>query len=164
MHKTQRATATDFPKRRLSSWGFIIAIVVAVGLLAFVRQYAGRTAQTPEMFASAASLDQALAQSSSSGKPLFVVITADWCPPCQMYKRDALADEQVVRAVLEAAIPVYIDHDKDKDDVARLAGMGLPERFGLPTTLIVREGGITEFVQGRLSPADVVSLVKRSAG
>ena len=164
MNKSERANDSAFPRRRLSSWGFIFAIVVAVGLLAFVRQYAGRTAQTPEMFASGVSLEQALVESNSSGRPLFVVITADWCPPCQMYKRDALADAQVVGAVLDAAIPVYIDHDKHKDDVARLAGMGLPDRFGLPTTLIVREGAIAEFVQGRQSPADVVALVRRSAG
>ena len=39
--------------------------------------------------------DQSLDQSAQSGKPMLVLFTADWCPPCRTLKSDVLTNSEV---------------------------------------------------------------------
>lgn len=44
-----------------------------------------------------------------SGKPVFVLATADWCGPCQSFKARTLSDPQVSSYLAESAEVVKID-------------------------------------------------------
>ncbi len=120
--------------KKSSAWPLIL-VVLAIGAVMYIR---GRHAPTPAMFDQAVTLDVALKQSEETGKPVFVLATADWCPGCQSLKRGALTDETLASAIQERAIVVYLDATSSSSqghaDVGRL-GIG-----GLPTMLIIDDG------------------------
>jgi thiol:disulfide interchange protein len=123
-------TPTDPPARRRRSVLPVVLIVAAIGGLWW---FTGRAAPTPQVFAQGLSLDEAVAQAGPGGL-VFAVATADWCPPCQSYKRGALADERVQAWVEANTVPVYIDVDARPQDAQRL------EVSGIPATFLLRDG------------------------
>lgn len=101
----------------------------------FVR---GRHAPTPPMFDGAVTLEVALQQSEETGKPVFVLATADWCASCQSLKRGALTDEKLAAAIRERAIVVYLDKTSDSSQGSVDAGqLGVS---AIPTMLIIQDG------------------------
>lgn len=86
-------------------------------------------------------LDAAAEASRSTGKPMLVLFTADWCPPCNTLSREVLHTPDVADAIERAAVPVKID----------LTDPGEPEnaaqrRFGVvavPTLVLLGPGGET---------------------
>jgi thiol:disulfide interchange protein DsbD len=112
-----------------------IAIAVLVGY-AGLSAFRSRVAPTPEVFASTVSLDDGIRAASASGKPVVALVTADWCPPCQLLKRDTLTDPAVAAWLGENAVPVYIDSDANPADAGKLGVSALP------TTVVLRDGQI----------------------
>ncbi len=53
--------------------------------------------------------DAAKAEAKSTGRPIFIDFTADWCPPCKAMKREVFAKENVAGTLNEKCIPVKID-------------------------------------------------------
>lgn len=141
-----------------------IALVLTVAIFLAVR-IGGSTAETPEVFGDTATvtLASAIERSRNEGKPVFAVVTADWCPPCQTYKRTTLADESVQRMLNERSIPFYIDADNQRDDLQTLASLGLEVR-GIPTTVIIADGRIVAHPSGVQSKGDIESLLARAGG
>lgn len=71
-------------------------------------------------------LDDGLDAAYASGKPAFVLFTADWCPPCQELKRTVLHDPDTLAALEESFVLVKVD---------------LTSRFG-PNTEVASEFGV----------------------
>jgi len=66
------------------------------------------------------SYEQAHAKAAKEQKPLMVVVTAKWCGPCQVLKRDTLkpmADD------LKSVVLVIVDLD-ERPDIAKAAMVG----------------------------------------
>ncbi len=137
--------------------GFL-ALVLAVFM--GLRLYMGRTAPVPDAFANDVSLAEAIAQSHESGKPVFAVFTADWCGPCQSYKRGSLASEKVANALRTRAIPVYVNVDTDREDLETLEQVGYTIQ-GVPTTVVIRGHEVSDYVVGALDAGDVLSMIDR---
>ncbi len=103
----------------------LVALVVLINALA-----SGRTAPVPSAFAAGASLDEAVVRAREEGRVVFAVATADWCGPCQSYKRGALANERVASWLEANGAPVVIDVTSGPTPVSdRLAVTQIPASF-----------------------------------
>ncbi len=49
---------------------------------------------------------------AEQNKPLLVVFSASWCPPCKMMKRSVWPDTEVGQAVTAGYVPIYVDVDQ----------------------------------------------------
>jgi len=146
---------------RKASWLPSLFLLLVVGGFITYRLVAGRTAPLPEVFDKTVSLQSALDESAQTGKPVFALLTADWCPACQGYKRGALVDQEVATTLRDQTIPVYIDVDAQEDDVRRLVEMGMPINasggFSLPTSLVVKDGKVVSSLVGGQSASSLLT-------
>lgn len=122
--------------------GFALVLLAAVVLIRTVA--GGGVAPVPPMFDKNVTLEQVVDRSKESGKPVFAFLTADWCAPCQAFKRGALADKKVVSYVSEKTEPVYIDID-EHPDLAQAFGIS-----GVPTVAILQDGKILDARSGAM--------------
>ena len=58
-------------------------------------------------------IEQALADSKSTGKPILMQFTAKWCGFCHKMFRTTFIDPEVVRLVNSNMIPVKVDADRE---------------------------------------------------
>jgi thioredoxin 1 len=78
--------------------------------------------------------NEALEASRSSGRPLIIDFTAEWCAPCRAMDRTAWSDERVLAWMREHAHAAQIDIDRDESTA---------ERYGVkavPTVIALRGG------------------------
>lgn len=144
----------------LKNIGFVVlALCVVVG----VRLWLGRSAPVPNVFENSPRLAAAMAQSSATGKPVFAIFTADWCPPCQSYKRGSLSESRVASALRDRAIPVYVNVDKDVEDLATLERVGMAVR-SLPTTVVLAGEQIRTHAVGAQGAGDVLAMISLGEG
>ncbi len=62
--------------------------------------------------------EQAVKRSIESGRPVLVLIGADWCHYCKVVQRDVLPVLKE-RGMMEKVEYVYLDYDRDRDLVSR---------------------------------------------
>ena len=143
-------------------FGTVIFLLVVVAILGVLRLRLGGVAPTPEAFVDKVSLDEALARSEQTGKPVLVMATADWCGPCQSLKRGALSDPEVSAWIGEHAIAVYADFTDGTTEEAQRAGRLLGIE-AYPTLVLLRDGEVVGRRVGVL-PADELLGWLRSVG
>jgi len=132
----------------------IIVLLLALAIPNIISLIRG-PAETPDVFANAYTLSEANQMSLESGKPVYVLATADWCPPCQTLKRGALIDPQVIEMIGEHAIPVYLE---DGENGAELRELGVQS---YPTTLILMNGQITSMISGGGNAKSYAGMLSR---
>ncbi len=133
----------------------IVLVIVAVILVPRLAG-GGGVAPTPAVFDTGVTLDQALERSQTSGRPVFALVTADWCPPCQSLKRGALTDERVTKAIESSTEPVYVT-DKSGHDVGRLGVRAFP------TSVIIRDGEVVASLEGAASAGRYLEWLETNA-
>ncbi len=117
--------------------------------------------------------EQAVKRSIESGKPVLVLVGADWCHYCKIVQRDVLPVLKE-RGLMDKVEYVYLDHDRDRDLVGRtLRGEIIPEmvmyrktaegwkRTDLSGGYKVEE--IEGFIKGTLKEADAAAGKKPEA-
>ncbi len=136
----------------------IAAVVLAASSLTALQLFRGRVAPVPAGFDVAHRLPAALAQSTTSGKPVLAFATAAWCGPCQAFKRSALAHPKVVEWIKANTIPVYIDIDKHPDDARQLSV------FSIPALVLIRpDGSRPSRLEGNRSAEDLLAFLTATA-
>jgi thiol-disulfide isomerase/thioredoxin len=73
------------------------------------------------------SLVDAMAESESTGKDIFVIFTADWCGACRVMKKDIDKNPQF----LESYIVCMIDYDTNPDLIKEYGVRTIPDYFVL---------------------------------
>lgn len=142
------------PRRR--TWSFVLVILVA--LLAFT-MVMRNSAPMPPAFDKTVTLAEASSRAAQSGKPVLVFATADWCGPCQSFKKNALKDKTVEQWITINTHAVYLDCTKEVPADAR----DLPIN-ALPTLLLVRNGKAVASLEGAESAATVIAWFEANAG
>ncbi len=142
-------------KRDIGTWVFTAGMVALFSVL-YLRPTP--TAPVPGLFETgSATLDEAMDRAEESGRVVFAFATADWCAPCQGYKKGALMDERVVEWVRENAVPVYVDVDRSREDAQRLGVRGLP------ATYLIDDGKIVALLRDPASADKLLGWLEANA-
>mgnify|MGYP006272364937 FL=1 len=131
----------------------VVAIIAVVAMLLVVGLIVNRggggggggVAPTPAGFSEAGPEETAaslLAVAAESGRPVMAVVTADWCGPCQLYKRETLSDERVIARLDGAVERVMVDSDASPGLAAELGARSIPR------TVLLRDGEIVDALVG----------------
>lgn len=135
--------------RRGVPWVLLLA-VAALAVVGGLRAMRGGVAPVPAVFVGAVPLADAQAQSASSGKPVLVFATADWCVPCQRLKRGALSDPELAARIEAKTIAVYLDVTDGVPPEA--AGLGIE---GIPALIVLKDGRVVSRSVGLRSAAEL---------
>ncbi len=143
-----------------SMWNAVSFLLLIIAGLAFINVISGGrgAAPTPGMFKAGLTVDAAQAQATESSKTVMVVATADWCPPCQVYKKNALVDPEVQAWVDENAEAVLLDVDVDPQAAERLGVRAIP------TTILIRDGEVVDRFTGVVSAGELLGKLKAAQG
>jgi protein disulfide-isomerase len=128
------------PPRRIGRW------LVALGIVSILVIYQWpmlkgmfyRVIGSPAGQSSVAwrtNLNDALAESRQTGKPVLADFSAEWCGPCQVMKHDVWTDAAVGREVERLYVPLAVDVD---------ANGAVAQRYGInsiPAILILDASG-----------------------
>ena len=120
-------------------WWAMLAVVLAFGTAGLPGMVREGAAETSSILPSQPFSEEALAKARSSGKPVFVYMTADWCLTCKVNEGAAIEREEVRAAfdradvvvlrggqVVEAA-PTEELFEAPRDDYTRSLIAAMPE-------------------------------------
>jgi len=139
--------------RDFGTWIFALGTIALLGVFYFQ----GGAANLPGLFATGStSLDAAVAQAQKEDRVVFALATADWCGPCQVYKKNALSDPRVERWVAANAEPLYLDVDARGEDAARLGVRGIPATF------IIKDGVVVDRIVGAASADQLLGWLEQN--
>lgn len=140
--------------------GPFAAIMVVASMLVAMQWFrkgpssVGHAAVPPAFAYAEQTLAGALIQAKSQNRPVIAFATASWCGPCQVFKRDALADAGVTQSVLAAGVPAYIDVDVDQDGAATL------KIFSIPALVALKDGKEVGRMEGVRSASEVTAWLQ----
>ena len=141
---------------------FALLIVMALVTLALVSRSCS-TPRVPAFMDPLLTLEEAQARSSESGKPVFALVSADWCTYCDSLKRGALADSRVVAWLRANTEPVYVDATKsNRRDAETLALMSRLQVQGLPAMVLVKRGVQYGHLEGDVPAKDLLKWLEDS--
>jgi thiol:disulfide interchange protein len=123
---TESTPPSDAPQKPLSVpfRPVVFLLVLFFGVFAVVS--ASKLFTPKERVPWRSDLPAAQAEAKSTGKPVLLYVTADWCGPCQWMKRHVFTAAAVADAVTPRYTPVRVDHDARMDIVVKYQLQGVP--------------------------------------
>lgn len=152
---TDCAGGTCGTKRGLTSVlaGILAGFAVLLLLWQFVKSNAPGV--SPPMFDGAPVTLREAADRAGEGGLIFAYATADWCGPCQHYKKTALSDERVTEWVRANATPAYIDVDANQPDARALGASAIPM-----TVVMNSRGEVLASATGAMSADRLLAMLE----
>lgn len=81
--------------------------------------------------------ESARTQAQTAAKPMLLVFSAAWCPPCNVMKHDVWPDPEVETVINRDFVPLYLDVDEQATKaIAERYGVG-----GIPAVFVVDADG-----------------------
>ncbi len=154
---TESADAKPARSPLLKQLLFGLVLVAMFSAIVFVRS---RPAPTPEIFLERVTLLEALDRANEQDKVVFAVVTADWCGPCQNYKRGALADKRVQAWLSENAVAVMLDADTLERSDAMLLNFG----GSIPATALLIDERTVGTLEGSIGAGALMDWLEASRG
>ena len=102
-------------------------------------------------------IESSLQQAASTGQPVLLEFTADWCMYCKRMEKTTFVDPRVVNFVNQNYVAVRIDADEHKQLVADLDIKGLPAILVVSPTL-----QIIERIPGFQTPEALLTKLSRN--
>jgi len=137
----------------------LIVGLVLISVFSLFVWHSTRTAPTPDIFLQDTSLLEAFDLAAADGKPVFAVVTADWCAPCQTYKRTALADEAVQDWLTQNAVSVMLDNTSP---LSREDAMLLNDPQSIPMTAMFIDGRMVDAFTGSKGSGFLLDWLEQS--
>jgi thiol-disulfide isomerase/thioredoxin len=101
--------------------------------------------------------EQALKKSEASGRPVLILIGADWCPYCKIVERDVMPKLKA-QGLMDKVEYFYMDYDRDAGLVSKtLRGEIIPEMIMLTKTA---DGWKRADLSGGYKLAPIESFIK----
>ena len=135
--------------------GWAVAVLLVIG--AWAGAYAlrgGGEKHVMDGWADGMPAGQRAAQAAD--KPMVVLFTAGWCPPCQALKKDVLTKGQVHAALQADFVPVQIDLTDTSSENPNTAVAGQYGVQGIPMVLAMTSTG--EVIEAYRGKHDVASF------
>jgi thiol:disulfide interchange protein len=101
-------------------WGLFVILIGVIAVVAISKAF-----RPNEVIPWRTDFTKASDEARSSGKPVFLYLTASWCGPCQSLKSTTWADADVESA-LRNFVPLKIDIDEHPDLARRYNPEGVP--------------------------------------
>jgi len=109
----------------------IVLVVLGAGIAAWKAHWPGGDWEHD--------FDAGLDTAENTGKPMLVLYTADWCPPCRTLKRTVLQEPEVVDQLKQRYVLVKVDLSNRSGPNAELAAYY--DVTGIPTVILFGPGG-----------------------
>ena len=107
----------------------------------------------PPVIASGPDLAEAIETGRSESRPVVVFATADRCAPCQQYKKSALNDPGVIKALNRSDVLVtHIEVDREPERAESILGSR-----AIPMTYLFRDGQPVSTLRGQRSAAELLA-------
>jgi protein disulfide-isomerase len=131
---------------RAEPWLLIVAVLAVMGGL-----WAWQTLPSGPVPGDGTSYDAALQTAAQSDKPVLMIFTADWCPPCKMMKRRVWPDGKVASLIEQRFVPVKVDLTDRKPNP-------LADRYQVQyiPTIVVTDATGSELARGSTMDADAM--------
>lgn len=138
----------------------VLKLLPVVLVLVFFYFWLGsRTAPRPDAFASGRTVQAGLDEGAKAGLPVLLLVTADWCGPCQSLKSGALTDPRVRAFITVRTVPVYVDATSGVP--APVDAMGIR---GFPTLLLLNGGREVSRLEGAHGADEMLRWLEASLG
>ena len=127
-------------------WGVAVLLVLAAWVAAYAMRGGG---EKVVMTGWQDGLEAGQAAAEELDRPMVVLFTASWCPPCQVLKNSVLTEPAVHDQLLAGFVPVQVDLTDRSSANPNLETAGRYGVQGIPTVLALdAEGSVLSSYRG----------------